>query len=216
MNEEGEQRVQQKVHEEFQLKRARLFRLKNEKKLRGEIAEDKERLFALFKSQGLVRQLEFTEGLARLLMNFSVLASYKGILKGFEIKEAALKLNKDRDRAQYHLFEFLQEHPDAKNGELVTLLNTRNGRHEALKTRRDDPQWAPLPPSLLKRFANRTIVPSEWWETAMEEFPGEVRIYLSRVRREAKKAEVKNVLFNWPKLVELHKKERKKKKPKEQ
>jgi hypothetical protein len=212
MNEDDERRVQQKVHEEFQLGRARLFSLKNEKKLRAEIAEDKERLFELFRSQVLSKQLEFTECLARLLMNFSKMASYRGILKGFEIKETAIKLHKDNDRAQYHLFAFLQEHSEAKNKELIACLNTRNGRHQELKTPHDDPQWAPLPPPLRKRFGNRKIDPDEWWDTAMTEFPDEVRIYLARVKREAKKVEVKNVLFNWPKLVELHKKERKKKK----
>jgi hypothetical protein len=211
VNEGDEQKVRQKIAAEFQLGRARLFRLKNESKLRVEIAADKERLFELFKLQGLSKQLEFTECLARLLMNFSKMASYRGILKGFEIKETAIKLHKDKDRAQYHIFEFLRENPEAKNKELIACLNTRNGRHVQLKTPRNDPQWAPLPPSLQKRLGNRKIDPDDWWDTAMEEFPNEVRVYLARVRREAKKAEVKNVLFNWPKLVELHRKERKKK-----
>ena len=210
MNDGDKLRVREKVKEEFQIGRARLFSLKNEKKLRAEIAEDKERLFELFKSQGLSKQLEFTECLARLLMNFSKMASYRGILKGFEIKETAIKLHSDKDRAQYHLFACLQENPKAKNKKLIACLNTRNGRHQELKTPRDDPQWSPLPPSLQKRFGNRKIDPYEWWETAMKEFPDEVRIYLSRVRREAKKVEVKNVLFSWPKIVRLHKKERKK------
>ena len=143
-------------------------------------------------------------------MNVNELASYRGILKGFEINETAIKLHKDKDRAHYHLFVFLQENPEAKNKELIACLSTRNGRHQELKTPRDDPQWAPLPPSLRKRFGNRKIDPYEWWDTAMREFPDEVRIYLSRVKREAKNAEVKNVLFNWPKILEKHKKELKK------
>lgn len=209
MNDDDQRRVRQEVKEEFQLGRARLFRLKNEKKLSAEIAQDKERLFALFKSQGLSTELEFTECLKRLLMNFSKLASYRGILQGFEISSYAAELREDR--ARFHLFQYLQKHPKATNQELIAHMDTKNGRLAELQTPSNDPLWAPLPTAWRRQFAKQGVDYSngEYWETAMKVFPKLVMPYLSRVRSMAKDAKAKNALFNWPELIKRHKRERK-------
>jgi hypothetical protein len=187
--------------EEFQFGRARLFRLKNEKKLRAEIANDKEQLFALFKSQGLSKELEFTECLKRLLMNFSKMASYRGILQGFEISSYAAELREDR--ARLHLFQYLQKHPKATNHELIAHLDAQ--------TRPNDPLWAPLPPAWKRKFKEQGLgyFAGEYWQTALKELPTLVLPYLSRVKSMAKDAKAKNALFNWPELIKRHKRERK-------
>lgn len=209
MNDDDQKRVRQEIKEEFQIGRARLFSLKNEKKLRVEIAQDKEQLFALFKSQGLVRQLEFTECLKRLLMNFNKLTSYRGILQGFEMHPAAAELRKDR--ARYHLCVFLQKHPEAKNEELVAYLDNKNKRLKKLKTSRDDFLWAPPPKSWKRAFDRENIeyIEGQYWGTALNIFPKLSMPYLSKARTMATEARVKNVLFNWPELVKRHKQERK-------
>ena len=72
-------KVRQKVKEELRLGRVRLASLKGEKQLLAQNHQDRERLFAFFKLQGLEKELEFNEVLVRLLMNYSKLASYRGV-----------------------------------------------------------------------------------------------------------------------------------------
>ena len=70
-------------------------------------------LFANFKQQGLVKQLELMEALEKLLMNFSMKASYQGIFKGHQIFSEGFKLG--ADRARFYLIEYLNAHPEANN-----------------------------------------------------------------------------------------------------
>jgi hypothetical protein len=209
MNDDDKRKVREKIRKEFQIGRARLFSLKNEKKLRAEIAEDKERLFELFKPQGLLKQKDFTQRLARLLMNFSKAASYRGILKGYEICIYAIEFRKDR--ARFYLFEYLQKDPQATNRDLVAYLDVKNRRLEALRTPPGDPLWAPLPSAWRRRLERQKLDSRVgiYWMTALKELPTLVMPYLARTRKMAKDAKIKNVLSNWPEIIKRHKRERK-------
>lgn len=209
MDDSKVQGVRQKVKEELRLGRVRLASLKGEKRLLAQNHQDRERLFAFFKLQGLERELELNEVLLRLLMNYSKLASYRGVREGFKIYEYAAELREDR--ARLHLFEFLRRNPEATNQTLVEYLDTKNGRLAKLKTKRDDPHWAPLPVEWMERLVKDrvSLKDDSSWETALEELPTLVMPYLSRVKRMANEAMVRNVLFNWPEIFKQHKKERK-------
>src|ERR1700734_3598591 len=73
-------RIRREVSHQFQLERASLFRLEKEEKLRRGIARDRGRLFQAFKERLGSDGLELANCLKRLVMNFSVLASYRGIV----------------------------------------------------------------------------------------------------------------------------------------
>ena len=60
--------------------------------MRAEIAQDREQVFAAFKELGSQRQLELTQALGRLLVNYSKLASYRGVLEGHEVFRLGKKL----------------------------------------------------------------------------------------------------------------------------
>jgi hypothetical protein len=202
-------RVRQKVKQEFRLGRVRLASLKGEKKLLAQNNQDRERLFAFFKLQGLEKELELNQTLLRLLMNYSKLASYRGVREGFRIYAYAAELREDR--ARFHLFEFLRKHPEATNQELVKYLDTKNGRLALLHTALNDPLWAPLPPAWKSKFKERGLVycAGAYWKVTLKEMPTLVMPYLARIRKMAKDAKVNNVLFNWPEILKLHKRERK-------
>ncbi len=209
MDDAKKKQIESGVREEFQMGRARLFRVETERKVQAEIAEDKARVFAAFKQLGPQRELELTEGLARLLINFSKLASYRGVLKGYHLFHTGIKLGEDR--ARFYLVEYLQAHPDADNSELVRYLDRKNGRLSALKTNQNDPLWAWLPRSWNEEFRKRGIElqPGEFWETALDQLPELVMPYLSRAKKMARQARVKNALFSWPRIIKEHKKRRK-------
>jgi hypothetical protein len=209
MDDEKKKQIESTVREEFQMGRARLFRVETERKVQAEIAEDKARVFAAFKQLGSQRELELTQGLARLLMNFSKLTSYRGVLKGYHLFHTGLKLGEDR--ARFYLVEYLQTHPNADNSELVRYLDRKNGRLSALKTNQNDPLWAWLPRSWNEEFRKRGIEvePGEFWEAALQHVPELVMPYLSRAKKMAKQPRVKNALFSWPRIIKEHKKRRK-------
>jgi len=211
MDEENKERIRQKVREEFRLGRTRLFRVEAEEKARTETAEDRSRLFAAFKQLGPERELELTQSLGRLVMNFSKMASYRGVLEGYNLFRTGLELGEDR--ARFYLMERLQDHPDADNGELIRYLDEKNGRLAELKTSKDSPLWAPLRPSWEELFRQKNIPlqEGEYWDTAFKEFPKLVMPYLSRAKDMAQEARFKNVLFTWPRIIREHKSRRKKK-----
>jgi hypothetical protein len=202
-------RVRQKVKEELRLGRVRLASLKGEKNLLAQNNQARELLFAFFKLQGLEKELELNQTLLRLLMNYSKLASYRGVREGFKIYEYAAELREDR--ARLHLFEFLRKTPEATNQELVKYLDTKNGRLALLHTPPSDPLWAPLPPAWKSKFKEKGLVycAGAYWNVALKELPTLVMPYLARIRKMAQEAKVKNVLFNWPEIFKQHKKERK-------
>jgi hypothetical protein len=155
-------------------------------------------------------QYELTnDAILRLLMNYVKMASYNGVLKGFEIERQAAALRKDK--ARYHLLVFLKKNPDATNKQLVRHLDRKNGLLDEHDANPSDPQWAPLPTSLRRAFKKQGLKQynGEYWETALKMFPDPVMQYLARVRSAAKEAKVKNVLCNWPDIVLRHKRERK-------
>jgi hypothetical protein len=201
--------IRERVRKDFRLGRARLFRIEDEKRARAEIADDKRQIFAAFKQIGLEREAELTQRLAHLLMNFSKLASYRGVLEGYKIFQTGLELGEDR--ARFYLVEYLQSHPKARNSELARYLDRKNGRLAELRTNKDDPLWAPLRPSWQEMFLrkNITLCEGEYWETALKEFPDVVMPYLSRAREMAEEPRFKNVLFTWPRIIREHKKRRK-------
>jgi len=84
MDEQKKETIRQEVREDFRLGRVRMFRVEGEQKLRAEIAEDRSRLFAAFKQLGPDKELELTRCLGRLLMNFSKMASYRGVPGGLQ------------------------------------------------------------------------------------------------------------------------------------
>ena len=212
MDEQKKEKIRQEVREEFRRGRTRLFRVEAEEKARTEIAEDRSRLFAAFKQLGPPeKELELIECLGRLLMNFSKMASYRGVLEGYNLFRTGLELGEDR--ARFYLMERLQDHPDAENGELIRYLDQKNGRLAELKTSKDSPLWAPLRPSWEEKFRKKNIPlqEGEYWETAFKEFPKLVMPYLSRAKDMAVEARFKNVLFTWPRIIREHKSRRKKK-----
>lgn len=210
MDDEKKKQIENGVREEFRVGRARLFRVETERKVRAEIAEDRNRIFAGFKQLGQQPELELTQKLGRLLMNFSKLASYRGVLEGYHLFQTGIKLGEDR--ARFYLVEYLQTHPDAENSELVRYLDRKNGRLSALKTSQNDPLWAWLPRSWNEEFRRREIEPQpgEFWETALDQFPELVMPYLSRAKNMAKQPRVRNALFAWPRIISEHRKRRKK------
>ena len=209
MDDSKVKRVRQKVKEEFRLGRVRLASLKGEKKLLAQNNQDRERLFAFFKLQGLEKELELNQILLRILMNYSKLASYRGVREGFRIYAYAAELREDR--ARLHLFEFLRKHPEATNQELVKYLDTKNGRLALLHTPLSDPLWAPLPPVWKSKFKERGLVycAGAYWKVTLKELPTLMMPYLARIRKMSKAAEINNVLFNWPEIIKRHKRERK-------
>ena len=128
-------------------------------------------------------------------------------------KEIRAKMAKtfQAGRARFHLFDYLQDHPDATNEELIRYIERKNGRLVELRTKKDDDLCAPLPPSWKEAFEERNIpyVEGEYWETALSKFPKLVMPCLSRAKRQAKEARVKYALYNWPEIIEQHKKQRK-------
>jgi hypothetical protein len=209
MDEQKKEKIRQEVREDFRLDRTRLFRVEAEEKARAEIAEDKSRLFAAFKQSGPPeKELELTQCLGRLLMNFSKMASYRGVLEGYNLFRTGLELGEDR--ARFYLMEYLQTHPDAENLELIGYLDRKNGRLSELKTEKDSPLWAPLRPSWEELFRKQSIPlqQGEYWETAFKEFPKIVMPYLSRAKEMAQEARFKNVLFTWPRIIKEHKSRR--------
>jgi hypothetical protein len=210
MDEQKKEKIRQEVREDFRLGRARLFRVETEEKARAEIAEDKSRLFAAFKQIGTPeKELELTQCLGRLLVNFSNLASYRGVLEGYNVYRTGLELGEDR--ARLYLMEYLQTHPDAENPELIRYLDRKNGQLSELKTRKDSPLWARLRPRWQDMFRKKNIPlqEGEYWEIAFKEFPKLVMPYLSRAKKMAQEVRFKNVLFTWPRIIRKHTSQRK-------
>ena len=166
----------------------------SESRLRGrcepKLPRDRTRIFAAFKQLGQQPELELTQKLGRLLMNFSKLASYRGVLEGYHLFQTGIKLGEDR--ARFYLVEYLQTHPDAENSELIRYLDRKNGKLSALKTNQNDPLWAWLPRSWNEEFRGRGIAvhPGEFWEDALKHFPELVMPYLSRAKKMAKQPRV--------------------------
>lgn len=202
--------IRQQTREEFVFGRARLYRVSEEKKARAENEQDRERLFALFKEQGLEKQLEYTECLKRLLLNHSKLASYKGILDGYRLKEE--QLDEMSDPAPYHILTYLWKHPDAKNEEIARYLDRETLRLSTLSQGRGH-LFAPLPANITKSLrANQVpMYKGQHWQDALEHplSKGGLTEYLSRRRADSKDAHLKNMLINWPRLFKLHKQQRK-------
>src|ERR1035437_196491 len=210
VNEQKRKAIRQEVRKEFRLGRARLFRVEEENKTRAEISDDKARIFAAFKQLGLERELELTKSLARLLMNFSKLASYRGALEGEKIFRLGMELGSDR--ARFYLIGYLQERPDASFDEMCAYLDRKNSPLSALRTSKDSPQWARIRPSWRKELQKLNLDPPpseyELWRTALEKLPKRVEPYLSKARKKATDTTVRNILFAWPRIVREHRKQR--------
>jgi hypothetical protein len=210
MDRQRKSEIRREVRTEFRLGRARLFRVEEEDKARGEIADDKARIFAAFKQLGQKRQLELTQCLGRLLMNFSKLASYRGVLEGEKIFRLGMELGSDR--ARFYLIGYLQERPDASFEELCAYLDRKNSRLSALRTSKDSPQWARIRPSWRKELQKLNLDPPpseyELWRTALKKFPKRVEPYLSKTRKKAADTTIRNIFFAWPRIIREHGKQR--------
>ena len=209
MDEARKRGIRDDVRKEFRLGRAALFRIDAENKLRAEIAQDRERVFAAFKELGSNWELELTQALGRLLMNYSKLASYRGVLEGYHLFQVGIKLGEDR--ARYHLIIYLQDHSTATNRDLISYLDAKNHRLLTLRTSKNDPLWAWLPRLWEEKLKSQGIEchPGEFWEAALEHLPDLVMPYLSHAKRMAKQPRVKNALFSWPRIIREHRKRRK-------
>jgi hypothetical protein len=208
MDEQKKKEIRQKIRNQFRLGRVRLFRVEDESRTRGQIADDKARVLAAFKTFGPAQELDLTQCLARLLMNFSKLASYHGVLEGYNIFRIGLELGEDR--ARFYLMKYLQTHRSADNEELIEYLDRKNGTLAKLKTAKDSSLWAPLRESWQDMFRRKNIplIAGEYWGTALDQFPEVVRPYLSLVKRKAQEPKFKNVLFIWPRIISEHKRQR--------
>src|SRR5665213_3600415 len=186
--------VRQQTHEDFVFGRARLYRVSEEKKARAENEQDRVRLFALFKEQGLEKQLEYTECLKRLLLNHSKLASYNGIRKGREQVESQIK--EMSDPTSYHILTYLWKNPDADHQKIARYLDRETLRLSSLSLNRD-PLFAPLPANVTKilRANHVSMYKGEQWKKALEHplSKGGLTEYLSRRRADSRDAHVKNM-----------------------
>jgi len=211
MDEQKRKANRQRVRREFRLGRARLFRVEEENKTRAEISDDKARIFAAFKQLGLERELELTKSLARLLMNFSKVASYRGILEGEKLFRLGMELG--TDRARFYLIHYLQEHPTASFEEMCAYLDRKNSRLSALRTSKDSPLWARIRPSWRRELQKLDLDPPpseyELWRTALENLPKRVEPYLSKARQKATDTTIRNILLAWPRIVREHRRQRK-------
>ena len=210
---EKREEAREKVHKEFQFGRARLFRPEVAKRVNAEIQEDKERLYVNFKQQGPEKRLELMQCLYRLLLNFSKLASFHGILKGHQIFTQVQELAEDRSKF-YLVTDYFKTHPEASFRDICEHLDSKNSRLIKLKTNRNSPLWAPIPPSWQKAMLKLppTMQPGEkeLWRTALENLPGRVEPYLSRARSLATDLRSTNTLRVWPRIIREHRKRRKK------
>lgn len=210
MDVQRKREIRREVRKEFRLGRARLFRVEDENRARAEIADDKALIFAAFKQLGHKRQLELTQSLGRLLMNFSKLASYRGVLEGEKIFCLGMELGSDR--ARFYLIGYLQERADASFEEMCAYLDRKNSRLSALRTNKDSPQWARIRPSWRKELQKLNLDPPpseyELWRTALEKLPKRVEPYLSKARKKATDTTIRNILFAWPRIIREHGKQR--------
>jgi hypothetical protein len=207
--------IRKRVHEEFELGRAHLFRPEIEQQVLAEMKEDRERLVAHFTQQVTVENLELLRCLKRFLLNFGKVASYRGILKGHQIFTQGLELAKDK--AKFYLAtEHLKKHPDASFQDMCAYLDRKNSRLIVLRTSKNSPLWAPIPPSWRKAIQKLGLdTPpgeGELWRTALERFPGRVEPYLSRARKLATDTRNVNILRVWPRIIREHRKRRKRRK----
>jgi hypothetical protein len=204
--------IRKQSHEDFVFGRARLYRVSETKKVTAEMEHDRERLFALFKEQGLEKQLEHTECLKRLLLNHNKLASYKGFRDGYRLKEE--QLDEMSDPASYRILTYLWKHPDAKNEDIAKYLDRETLRLSSLSANHV-PLFAPLPANITKilRANHVSMYKGDQWKRALENplSKGGLTEYLSRRRAASKDAHLKNMLINWPRLFKQHKLERKSK-----
>ncbi|MGA9069005.1 MAG: hypothetical protein WB424_02045 [Terracidiphilus sp.] len=202
--------VRQQTHEDFVFGRARLYRVSETKKVTAEIVQDRERLFALFKEQGLEKQADYTKCLARLLLNHNKLASYKGFRDGYRLKEE--QLDEMSDPASYRILTYLWKHPGAKNEDIAKYLDRETLRLSSLSANHA-PLFAPLPANITKilRANHVSMYKGQHWQDALNNqlTKGGLTEYLSRRRTASRDAHLKNMLINWPRLFMLHKQQRK-------
>ena len=210
MDERKKAEIRGETKEEFQFGRARLYRVSETKKATAEIEQDRERLFALFKGQGLEKQLEYTLCLKRLLLNHSKLASYNGIRDGYRLKGE--QLEEMSDPASYNILTYLWKHSEAENKEIARYLDRETLRLSTL-AKGQGPLFAPLPDniSILLRANKVPMFKGQHWQDALKHpmTKDGLTQYLSRRRAASKDAHLKNMLINWPRLFKLHKQQRK-------
>jgi len=183
----------EKSRREFQLTRAKLFRLAEEQNLRREIAKDKDCLFTALTEMG-APGLELAKRLKRIIFNFSSLASYRGILHGHAVFRTGLSLGKDR--ARFLLVGYLQKYPKSSNEQVVRYLDRNNGRLDALRTRTARAKLAVLPETWEKALRQKgiSVAHGEAWEFALQQLPNRVMPYFTRIRRMAQQPRMKNAL----------------------
>jgi hypothetical protein len=210
VNKQKQLKVRQNVHKEFQFVRASLFRVEKEQELHSQIAEDKQRLFRAFKERLTSDGLELSNCLKRLVMNFSTLASYRGILKAHRVFKLGMSLGEKK--AVEYIIRYIYKHPDATDEQLCSHLDKTNKRlYQINKTNVKGNLWARTPKEWLPEIKKKepTVGYDNTWETALEHLSGRVSTYLSRARKMAKDEAVREALFLWPHVLREHRKRRK-------
>jgi hypothetical protein len=209
MNKQTQRKIRREVAREFQFNRAGLFRLEKEQELRSQIAEDRERLFRVFKERLSSDGSELANCLKRLVMNFSALSSYRGIVKGHSVFKLGISLGEKK--ADQYIIRYLSRHPDATDKELCSYLDDTNDRLYRLnRTNKEGPLWARTPPKWLPEIRKKdsNVGFGNTWSRALTYLPGRVMTYLSRARKMAHDKAVQEALFLWPRVLREHRKRR--------
>jgi hypothetical protein len=201
------------ISHEWQVTRVGLFLPGNRQKLKREMKEDEEAIYAAFRAGGDdQRALRLFQHFKRYLLNTSALASYHGLLRGYECFELGSQLPKGS--AKRCIIEYLYSNEQntgqrkVRNRELCEHLSKK--RVPILET------WQQKIDGCLKttvgkrKFEKRFVVEQSdqdnKWNEAMFVCPELVGPYLSHYRREAKNAMIRNALHLWPKIVRASKK----------
>jgi hypothetical protein len=210
MNGQVRRRIRREVSRQFQFERVSLFRVEKEEKLHREIAKDRERLFYAFKERCGTDGLELANCLKRLVINFSIFASYRGILKGHRMFKLGRSLGEHK--ALEYIIRYLAKHPDSTDRKICSHLDGKNhGLYKLNRLNKDGPLWANLPRKWkveMKKQGVSVYIDSAWC-TALTHIPGRVMTYLSRARKKANDKHVEEAIFIWPRVIAEHRKRRK-------
>jgi len=202
--------IRREVAHQFQLERASLFRVDKEEKLRREIARDRGRLFQAFKERLGSDGLELANCLKRLVLNFSVLASYRGIVKGHRMFKLGRSLGEHK--ALEYIIRYLAKHPDSTDRKICSHLDGKNrGLYRLNRLNKAGPLWANVPRKWKVEMKKQGVSVDfdHAWCMALTHIPGRVMTYLSRARKKANDKHVKEAIFIWPRVMAEHRKRRK-------
>jgi hypothetical protein len=211
------------VSREFQFITASLFKPKVRQRIKAEIAEDQATIYASFwQGREPAQTLRLFKAFKRYLFDNAALASYTGILKGYEIFQLGRRMG--RESTYLYIARFMKKQQDASDRQICDYLDKCNSRLLALSSKNiNDPKWARRPAKwdqkmnaklkdpkvklkFKKTFGDTDRRRERDWRESLHLIPGPVMTYLSRGRKDAKDAHLQNALWHWPRIVREHKK----------